>query len=68
MKHIWCCECGAETECRPSDMMAGSVWHCDECGKMFGCVRTRRGLKAWITISPQDADFHRIFEEPEEDE
>lgn len=69
MKYIWACSCGLETECESADFAAGAVWHCVQCDKMFGCVRTKLGPKVWITIDPSEAEFHRIFDvNSEEDE
>ena len=66
MNWIWACNCGRQTPCQPEDQRLGAVWHCDQCGKHWGCVRPRGGGKVWIEISDSDAAFHRLFEEPEE--
>jgi uncharacterized Zn finger protein len=65
MKYIWACSCGKHTECTREDQQVGAVWHCDECGKTFACVRPRKGGKVWISVAQGDIEFHGLLEEPE---
>lgn len=62
MQHIWACTCGAQTPCSESDVRTGSVWHCENCDKSFGCVRPRGDGKAWVTIDPAEVKFFGLFE------
>lgn len=65
LTHVWCCTCGAETECAAEDLRLGAVWHCVRCDKTFGCVAPKAGGKAWVEIPPEEVKFHRLIEEPE---
>jgi hypothetical protein len=62
VNYIWSCACGQQTPCSKEDQAAGAVWHCRGCGVTFGCVRRQSGPKVWVTIAPDDVEFHSILE------
>lgn len=68
IKHIWACECGAETECEPEDMGIGACFRCPACQTAWGCIYPKRGGKAWFRLDESSVKFHRLFDEPEPDE
>ena len=59
--HVWCCDCGVETVCEPSDLAIGAVYQCPACRQIWGCVRSFRGNKAWIKIDEKTSNFHRLL-------
>lgn len=68
MKFVWVCLCGCETECSNEDQTYGAIWHCEGCEKTFACVRPKQGGKVWINVDPGDVKFHRLLNEPEDEE
>lgn len=68
MKHIWKCACGCETEVEREVFSPGYVFQCPDCQLIWGCVLTRMGPKVWVPISKELADFHRLIEEPEDED
>lgn len=61
MSYIWCCTCGKHTPCSSEDMKLGSVWHCVECHKTFGRLKSAPGPAVWVEIDPVEAIFHNLF-------
>jgi hypothetical protein len=68
MKHIFACACGCEEECEPEVFSPGYVYQCPDCKRIWGCVLMRMGPMVWIPIEPQLAEFHRLLEEPKEED
>jgi len=69
MKHIWACKCGEETEVEREDFNPGKVFQCPACETIWACVLTKLGPRVWIKVDKKTADFHRLLEEPtDEDE
>jgi uncharacterized Zn finger protein len=65
MKHIWRCSCGHEEEVDKEVFSSGYVHQCPNCKKVFACVHMRMGPKVWITVNDSDVKFHKLLEEPE---
>jgi hypothetical protein len=63
IEHVWCCECGEQTICRPEDLRFGKVWNCIKCKQTFGCLYPPRGGKVWVRISPDQVKFHNLTDE-----
>jgi hypothetical protein len=63
IEHVWVCLCRAETVCRPEDFYPGAVYQCPGCERVWACVSPRRGGKAWVRVTDQDAEFHRLMDE-----
>lgn len=69
IQHIWCCECGAETDCAPEDMRTGAVFRCPHCKQVWGGVQPKRGGgPKWIPISEDLVEFHNLLDEGEDDD
>lgn len=68
MKHIWACCCGCQTEVDREVCSPGYVFQCPGCQRIWGCVLMRMGPKVWIPIQPELAKFHRLLEEPENED
>lgn len=62
MEHIFACECGVETHVAKEVFDAGSVFECPSCGKVFGCVKSSLGPKAWVEISERAVRFNRLLD------
>lgn len=65
IEYIHACLCGTETKCTAEDQRLGAVFQCPKCEVVWGCVRPKRGGKAWVAIDPKDVEFHGLIKEPE---
>ena len=68
MTYTWACNCGAEIECEREDFALGAVFQCPACLKVYGAVQPKIGGKVWIEISDSDVKFHKLLDEPEEED
>lgn len=68
MKHVWACNCGCETEVDREVFSPGYVFQCPNCQKIWACVLMRMGPKKWIEVDKDVSQFHRLLEEPEDED
>jgi hypothetical protein len=68
MRHVYACQCGAETECNPKDLSLGAVFECPRCLDVRAHVYPRRGGRAWIKVSDSDVSFHDLLGHRHDDE
>ena len=68
MTHIFACACGCETEVDREVFSPGYVYQCPDCQRIWACILMRMGPKVWIPIQKELADFHRLLEEPEDED
>lgn len=61
MKHIYCCDCGEQTEIQAHKMNRGSVVQCPKCKKVGAHVESRGRGSCWITVDPREVEFYDIL-------
>lgn len=65
--YVWCCECGAETNCSKDDFRLGAIFQCPICENVYGCVQSRSGPKVWVKILSEDIEFHGLLKAPKKE-
>jgi hypothetical protein len=68
MKHIWACVCGCNTEVEREVFLAGTVFQCPDCKRVWGCVRKKIGPTVWIPIEDSLVKFHGLLDELDDEE
>jgi len=61
IEHIYCCECGHETQVESSRLSLGQVVQCPACLEVRAHVYPRQGGRAWIKVSPEDVEFYDLL-------
>ncbi len=61
MKHIYCCDCGTQTEVQAHQLGRGNVMQCPSCKKVCAHVASRGRGSCWITVDPKEVEFYDIL-------
>lgn len=64
MQHVYCCECGVETEVEAGRLSLGRVIQCPSCGEVRAHVYPAGGGRAWILVRQEDVKFYRLLDQP----
>lgn len=67
MSGVYCCPCGVRTECGWHDLDVGKLMECPACKAVHVHIRPRWGSSVWVLVSPEDVKFHRLLDEPAEE-
>lgn len=65
---MYCCSCGAQTECELGDLNIGKYFQCPVCEEVRVTIVPRRGGKVWVTIIPDQVRFYQLLKEPEDED
>lgn len=67
MQHIFACDCGAETECKPENIQIGAAFKCPSCKTYWGRVAGDL-TSGWFRLDSKEVEFRGIFRSSDEDE